>query len=47
MTVLSVTVNYRTADLTIDCLRSLRDEGQPIFGIWSSQAKPTRRPHYE
>ena len=33
MTVLMVTVNYRTPDLTIDCLCSLRDETQPVFGI--------------
>jgi hypothetical protein len=33
MTVLIVIVNYRAADLTIDCLRSLRDETQLVPGI--------------
>jgi hypothetical protein len=30
---LIVIVNYRTADLTIDCLRSLGDETQLVPGI--------------
>jgi hypothetical protein len=33
MTVLVVIVNYRTADLTIDCLCSLRDETQLVPSI--------------
>ena len=33
MTVLIVTLNYCTANLTIDCLRSLRDETQLVPGI--------------
>ena len=33
MTVLIVIVNYCTADLTIDCLCSLRDETQLVPGV--------------
>jgi hypothetical protein len=33
MTVLIVIVNYRTDNLTIDCLRSLGDEMQLVPGI--------------
>jgi hypothetical protein len=33
MIVLTVIVNYRTADLMIDCLCSLRDETQLVSGI--------------
>ncbi len=29
---LVVVVNYRTADLTIDCLRSLKDEVESLAG---------------
>ena len=39
MAVLIVTVNSRAADLTIDGLRSRRDETQLVFGICAVPGK--------
>jgi hypothetical protein len=47
MTVLIVTLDYHTANLTTDCLRSLRDETHLSSAYASSQEEPTRRSHYE